>query len=65
MVLALEGAVGSWPHVGATCDEAAHGTGVAASFSKLHVPLQGHGMDGHTPPDHEVERDQHHAGSCG
>ena len=22
-------------------------------------------LDGHTPPDHEVERDQHHAGLCG
>ena len=25
----------------------------------------GHGVDGLTPPDHEVERYQHHAGLCG
>ena len=50
------------PHqVGAASDAAAHGTGVASSL----VLDPGHGVDGHTLPDHEVERDHHHAGLCG
>ena len=71
VVLALD------PHqVGAASDEAAHGTAVASSLvldpllcsctGLCSFPVGargGHVVDGHTPPDHEVERD--HAGLCG
>ena len=56
------------PHqVGAASDAAARGTGVASSLvlASLLELRGGHGVDGHTHPDHEVERDQHHAGLRG
>ena len=38
----------------------------ARAFAASLLDLRGgHGVDGHTLPDHEVERDQHHAGLCG
>ena len=36
----------------------------ARAFAASLLELRG-GVDGHTPPDQEVERDHHHAGLCG